>query len=215
MKNLNPIVWLLTAVILLFPLKVLSQQSVAEAIDYSDPEEMVSDILDEVVTFYQNEEISTVDTYNFYRRLGHQYMDIKNIALSTLGRYRRTINEAQKNEFIPLFENYVLLKILDRADPLLKGDLSFKKMRAIERKPGYYQVIYRYTVNGSSPRDIIWTVIKHKKTGFYKIYDFHIDGISLLIAEREVFQKTINSGGIDGLIDKLHEWIENLEAKHF
>ena len=208
-------VGLLTALVFVFPSMSLATQSAVEVPQYSDPEELASDLLQDVLDFNQNSVISNLEAYNFYRQLAYNYMDIENIALSALGIYRRNITEAQKQKFIPLFEELILLKIVKQAHPLLRGDLKFEHNRTIELKPGYYRIVYKYTKNYNPPKDIMWTVIRHRDLGYYKVYDYHLEGLSFLTVERRSFVNIIQRSGFDGLFENMQKKIDKLRAKLF
>jgi phospholipid transport system substrate-binding protein len=138
------------------------------------------------------------------KRIFNEGFDIPTISRFVLGGYWRTASEAQRQDFIALFEAYVIrayaLRFNDYAGEQLKvtaaraedGDSSM--VQSIVTRPG-----------GAPPIKVDWRVNKTDK-GF-KITDVVVEGVSMAVTQRQEFASVIqrNGGQIDALLKLLRE----------
>tara|TARA_R110000868_G_scaffold4155_40_gene25623 strand:+ start:10525 stop:11124 length:600 start_codon:yes stop_codon:yes gene_type:complete len=136
-----------------------------------------------------------------FRGLLHEAFDLPRIARFTLGRYWRTATDAEKTEFIDLFEKFVVQAYSARFQ-----DLSGKKLNVIQAREvsaSQALVLSEILIPGKPSVKINWRV--RSKDEEHKIVDVMVEGISMSVTQRDEFAAVIRQtgGNIDGLIKAL------------
>jgi phospholipid transport system substrate-binding protein len=128
--------------------------------------------------------------------------DFAKIGRFVLGRYWQTATEQQKQEFAPVFRDYVVQSYSVRFGEFTGA--SFKVTG--ERPENPTSSIVSTTVmqrNSSAPAKVDWRVATD--TGSPKITEVIVDGISMSLTHRQEFASLIerSGGGVAGLIAEL------------
>ena len=136
-------------------------------------------------------------------------VDIKGIGNYSLGTYRKTISDQQKDEYFDIFEQYFLKSFASRlaeyTDPKIRVD-SQKKLN-----DKYTMVSSTLLATSEKPEiKIDWRVVT-KNPDNPLIIDVIIEGVSLAKVQREEFNSIIqsNDGNINALFKTLREFVEN------
>ena len=136
-------------------------------------------------------------------------VDIKGIGNYSLGTYRKTISDQQKDEYFYIFEQYFLKSFASRlaeyTDPKIRVD-SQKKLN-----DKYTMVSSTLLATSEKPEiKIDWRVVT-KNPDNPLIIDVIIEGVSLAKVQREEFNSIIqsNDGNINVLFKTLREFVEN------
>tara|TARA_B100000989_G_scaffold146922_1_gene109526 strand:+ start:1693 stop:2286 length:594 start_codon:yes stop_codon:yes gene_type:complete len=143
------------------------------------------------------------------KEIGEQSVDIEGVALYTLGKYRKTLNDSQKKQYKELFRNYFLKSFSGRLVGYTDAKIA---VLSEEIKNEKYTIVYSKLI-GTSERPevkIDWRVYT-KDPENPLIRDLVIEGLSLARTQKEEFNSIIanNDGNIEALFENLNKFIEN------
>ena len=143
------------------------------------------------------------------KEIGEQSVDIKGVGLYTLGKYRKTLTDNQKEQYEKLFKDYFLKSFSGR----LVGYTDAKIVVLSEEvKNEKYTIVYSKLI-GTSERPEIkidWRVYT-KDPENPLIRDLSIEGVSLARAQKEEFNSIIsnNNDNIEALFESLNKFLKN------
>jgi phospholipid transport system substrate-binding protein len=138
-----------------------------------------------------------------FRELFHADFDCPGIARFVLGRYWRNASEEEQQEFVKLFENYVVFVYTARLSNF--GGEAFK-IRGSRSDGDAVLVSTDITSPGStSPLRLDWRLVSDN--GSYKINDIIVEGVSMKVTQRSEFASVVqrNGGRVGGLIAMMRE----------
>ena len=143
------------------------------------------------------------------KEIGEQSVDIEGVGLYTLGKYRKILNDSQKNQYKELFRDYFLKSFSSRLVGYTNAKIA---VLSEEIKNEKYTIVYSKLI-GTSERPevkIDWRVYT-KDPENPLIRDLVIEGLSLARTQKEEFNSIIanNDGNIEALFENLNKFIEN------
>lgn len=135
------------------------------------------------------------------RSLLRANFDVDVIARFTLGRNWKAATDAQKAEYIKLFETMIVKTYAQRFSDYSGQQLKVGKSTKASERDSIVdsQIIQK---NGP-PVSVQWRV--RDTNGSMKVIDVYVEGISMAQTQRDDFQSVIDSSGMDGLIKSLKE----------
>ena len=145
-----------------------------------------------------NPEDATIKVQSFLE--GRSALDV--IARFTAGLAWREMNDNQRNRYRQAIRDvaarFLVRRLADAAEA------EFKIIRSVEVSKRGYLVVTRIQSRDYTDLDVEWRVIEVK--GEYKIADFVVEGVSLLINYRTEAASTLEEmgGSIDALIEDLN-----------
>lgn len=169
----------------------------------------IEGLADEAVQALTAEGVSRTDRVTRFRELLSQNFDVPVIGKWVLGRYWRTATDGEKEEYLKLFEDYVVITYVERFDQYSGEVIKVVKSVADPGKDALvFSEIHRPT--GGEPIRIDWRVRSH--SDIYKIIDVYVEGISMSQSQRKEFTSVIraNGGTVAGLLDVLRKKVESL-----
>jgi len=123
-----------------------------------------------------------------FRRLFHKEFDVHRLSWFVLGRISRTMTPPERQQFLELFENYVIASYSDR---LSAGGGA---PRVIGSRPDSDGVIvYSEFSPGSGGVRVDWRLRPHQHA--YKITDIIIDGVSMASSGRSELEGVAERNG--------------------
>ncbi|HUA52842.1 MAG TPA: ABC transporter substrate-binding protein [Candidatus Sulfotelmatobacter sp.] len=128
--------------------------------------------------------------------------DVPGIGRFVLGRYWRTATDAQKSEFLTLFENMIVRTYSNRFTTYKDEQFTITGARA----DGDSAVVgSTFAQTNSPPVKVDWRVLKTQ--GTLKIVDVMVEGVSMSVTQQQEFGSVIQRGGgrIDGLLEIMRE----------
>ena len=133
-----------------------------------------------------------------------EYFAFKGIAKWVLGRYWRRANVRQREEFLRLFEDLMVVIYADRFAKYSGEKLEVGRSEI----RGKNDILVHSLINrsvGLKPVAVIWR-ISHKDENF-KIVDLMVEGLSMGLTQQKEFASVIrkNGGKIEGLLSELRE----------
>ena len=132
--------------------------------------------------------------------------DVPRSARFSMGRFWKEATPAQRDEFMKVFEHYVVHIYAGQFN--LHHDVDFEVMSASPQNEKIWLVRSKATrLDGRPPLAIDWHIAASGNS--YKIIDVGVDGVSQLLALRAQFVEVIehNDNRIDALISALKEKI--------
>ena len=144
-----------------------------------------------------------------FRELFQADFDGPGIARFVLGRYWRSASQEEQQEFLRLFEDYVVFVYGTRFSSLNGETLKIRGSRAGENG---VVVASEMISPGEAPVKIDWRLITDN--GVFKINDVVIEGISMMVTQRSEFASVIqrHGGQISGLLSLMREKTKTASA---
>tara|TARA_Y100001935_G_C17134714_1_gene422410 strand:+ start:86 stop:679 length:594 start_codon:yes stop_codon:yes gene_type:complete len=143
------------------------------------------------------------------KEIGEKSVDIDGVGLYTLGKYRKALNDSQKEQYKELFRNYFLKSFSGRLVGYTDAKIA---VLSEEIKNEKYTIVYSKLI-GTSDRPevkIDWRVYTKDPENLL-IRDLVIEGLSLARTQKEEFNSIIanNDGNIEALFENLNKFLEN------
>jgi phospholipid transport system substrate-binding protein len=168
-----------------------------------DPAGFINELVDQALKALDNKQLTTEDRARQFRDLLDHDFDMTRIARFVLGRYWNDASEADRQRFQKLFEEYVVRGYAQRF-----SDYSGEKVKITGSRPEsetstlvQSQII---RTDGAPPAKVDWRV--RKDDHGFKIVDVDVEGVSMVLTQREEFSSVIQrSGGLAGLNKTLEE----------
>jgi phospholipid transport system substrate-binding protein len=145
-----------------------------------------------------------------FRQLFQADFDGPGIARFVLGRYWRNASEQEKQEFLRLFEDYVVYVYGTRLSSFNGEKFKVRGSRADEN--GTIVSTDILSPGGDGPIKVDWRLITDN--GAFKINDVIIEGISMMMTQRSEFASVIqrHGGQVAGLLDLMREKTKTANA---
>ena len=138
-----------------------------------------------------------------FRELFQADFDGPGIARFVLGRYWRGASQDEQQEYLRLFEDYVVFVYGTRFSSLSGETLKIRGSRAEES--GVIVSTEMINPGGEAPVKIDWRLVTDN--GVFKINDVAIEGISMMVTQRSEFASVIqrHGGQVSGLLALMRE----------
>ena len=155
-----------------------------------------------------NDKFSKEEKINKLKTIAKETVDIEGIGFYTLGSYRKEISEAQKKEYLSLFEEYFLKSFSSRLAEYSNPEIEVNSKKKLNEN---YTMVSS-TLVGTEQRPevkIDWRIYT-KNPENPLIRDLIIEGLSLARTQKEEFSSIIqsNDGDINALFSTLKEFIK-------
>lgn len=196
--------------IFLFFISLGSLSTIASA---QDPNRAVDDI-DGSIAFIENLAVSTRDVWSnsqltgterteAFKTIFEEATDVDLLARLMLGRHYRTASKDQKKRYIQTMRDFIIAEFDKRMTQIGFRDLTIVGTTPAPGKRGQLYVRTKVERNEGDPILADWRV--RKKNGKFEIVNLEVEGINLVITNRELFSSRVKAVGLDGLIDELAE----------
>jgi phospholipid transport system substrate-binding protein len=136
-----------------------------------------------------------------FRVLFHNDFDVPGIGRFVLGRYWRVATPQEQQEFLGLFQEYIV-----RAYSARLGEYAGEPFRVTGARPAGDQILVGSAIARSSgPVAVDWYLAN--RGGRLLITDVYVSGISMAVTQRDEFASVIqrNGGSVAGLIAQLRQ----------
>ena len=133
-----------------------------------------------------------------------QNFDVLRIARFVLGRYWAGANDDERKQFIEAYRNYIIRSYSARF-----AEYSGESVKVTNARPesDTISVVNSDIIhpNGDPPVKVAWRV--YKGADGYRIVDVDVEGVSMMVTQREEFAAVIqrNGGTVDGLTKALQQ----------
>ena len=183
--------------------------AMATAPSPADPMSVIKTGLDQVMAVFNDQQMPLNQRREKLRSMSLHYFDFESMAKSTLAYHWRDLTPAQRNEFVPLFTEFIQDAYLSKME-----QATVEKIRQ-EAKTANVRFL-RQTFFGSDYAEVFSTValqdrkdpvevdyLMHQDSGQWRVYDVIIDAISLVANYHNQFNRVINNEGYNKLIADL------------
>ena len=145
-----------------------------------------------------------------FRELFEADFDGPGIARFVLGRYWRSASQQEQQEFLKLFDDYVVFVYGTRLANF-NGE-SFKVRGSRTEESGVIVSTDVINPGGEAPIKIDWRLVTDN--GAFKINDIIIEGISMMVTQRSEFASVIqrHGGQVSGLLELMREKTKTASA---
>ena len=118
--------------------------------------------------------------------------DMKTIARFSLGRYWKTSSEAEKDEYLKLFEDMIVEVYSRRFNDYNGQVMEITSSRAMGKSDA---IVKSILMPDDSPKVKVDWRVRKKKSGEYKVIDIIVEGVSMSLTQRSDFASVIQRGG--------------------
>lgn len=173
------------------------------AIAAGDAGAFIAETADSVLRLAKDQKVSEAEFKQRLRQIAEQDFDVPKIAQFVVGRYWRTASDAERQQFIQAFQDYMVQVYASRFRDY--GGANFKVTG--QRQEGNSTMVSTAIdrSNGQQPAKVIWQVA-NAPNGF-KITDVNIEGVSQAVTYRQEFGSVIeqNGGKLSALTQTLRQ----------
>lgn len=160
-------------------------------------------LAERAVTGLARTDVTYAERDRRFRELLDEGFDVPAIARFVLGRYWRTATEAERVEYMKLFEELIVQMYSSRFIGYAGESVRVISTRA--GSDGEVTVVSELARPSGAPIRIDWRVFR---TGAgFKIYDVVVEGVSMSVTQRDDFSGLIQSSGgrVENLLAALRE----------
>ena len=165
-------------------------------------EEFVKKFANDAIMILGNEQISVNEKNDQFTDLVMSAIDLNLISQFVLSKSWKTATDDQKERYISAFKTYFINSYANKLD-------QYSNERIIvngSEKAGKYIIVDTNVIKEGTDTlkiNLKWRLLN--KNGDIKIIDLNIEGISLVIAQREEFQSFLanNNDDLEALIEKI------------
>ena len=185
-----------------FALIALVSLAAPPPVNPADAVAFMNQLWDRAVILLNNKTDAAIRIARF-RELFRTNFDCPGIARFVLGRYWRTASNEEQQEFVKLFEDYVVLVYTARLSNF--GGETMKVRGSRSDGDGVIVSTDMISPGRTTPLRIDWRLVS--ANGFYKISDVIVEGISMAVTQRSEFASVVqrNGGQIQSLLALMRE----------
>jgi phospholipid transport system substrate-binding protein len=137
-----------------------------------------------------------------FRQLFQSDFDVPGIGQFVLGRYWRTASPEEQQEFLRLFQEYIVQSYAAQL-----GEYGGEPFRVTGSRPSGNETVVTSEIDRHSGSRIVvdWYVVE--RGGAPKISDVYVGGVSMKVTQRDQFASVIqrNGGKVDALLTMLRQ----------
>lgn len=186
----------------------------ARAANLAEPaRQWVEAFINDGLVLLRNRTTSTEQQVVHFRQLLHSYFALDAIGRWALGRYWRQATEAERQDYLQLFEDFVVYGYVERFSEY-SGE-TIRIVRAVDN-PDDSAMVYSLVdrANSNQPVNVDWRVSRDS-SGAMRMTDVVIENVSLSQTYRSDFAAALQqqNGSIAGLLTVLHQRIDAQKAQ--
>ena len=190
---------------LLLVLLLLSQTVVADV--ESEAAKLLKKSVDKISTVLSDKELSIDQKKSKVIEITSPVFGFSLMAKLSLGKkYWSQFNAKQRTEFIDLFTDLFENFYIDKLDFFSNETVVFQPATIVKQKKVLIQTAL---ISKGTQYSMLYKMFKTKNG--WRIYDFEIEGVSILRSYRSQYHHFLKKGGIEGLLAKMREIKENKE----
>ena len=175
---------------------------ISYASNHSSEEEFVKTFSDKAISILSNTEISEQEKSEEFTSIVMSSIDLNLISKFVLSKTWKNATDDQKERYLKAFKTYFVNSYANKLN-----QYSGEKVKIIGSEvKGKYTIVESNIIREGTDTlqiNLKWRILN--RDGDIKIIDLNIEGISLIIAQREEFQSFLanNNSDLDQLITKL------------
>jgi len=202
-----------------FAVSVAAQTVVAKA-SYSpnDATASVKSIIDQSIVVFKDQQISSAAREQKLRAIAESHFDFAEMSRSAIGYHWKTLTDAQKSEFVPLFTTFIEDAYLSRIESYSVEKINqqikssmIQFTRQTSDGADYAEVFSTVTLQDRKDPVPVNYLMRHDGDE-WKIYDITIDAISVIANYRNQFNRVLNNDGYDKLVSLIRQKTAGLQT---
>jgi phospholipid transport system substrate-binding protein len=181
-----------------------------------DPITVIKTGLDQVIAVFNDQQMPLNQRREKLRSMSLQYFDFQSMSKSTLAYHWRDLTPAQRNEFVPLFTEFIqdayLSKMEQATVEKIRQEAKTANVRFLKQSffsSNYAEVFSTVALQDQKDRLEV-DYLMHQNEGQWRVYDVIVDEISLIANYSNQFSRIINNEGYAKLIADLQSKREQL-----
>lgn len=137
--------------------------------------------------------------------------DLALVARLVMGRYWRQATDAQRQEYLRLFNALLMQTMAERFSWYTGETFEITETRPVDERDTMVSTrIIRPPGSGKPPIRVDWRV---RRTGDqFLVIDIVAEGVSLVVSQRSEAAEFINANGIDGLLQEMRQRLARRDA---
>ena len=132
--------------------------------------------------------------------------DYKEMGKRTLGRHWQKLSEADREEFVRLFQRFLSKTYAGNVDGYSGGQVEYLR----ERRKGDFAEVQTAVTSEKSTIPVYYRLLKISNS--WRVYDVVLDGVSLVKNFRSQFGRIIEAESVEGLLEKLRTKTARVQA---
>lgn len=196
----------------IFCLIISAYSAPAAADQASDAGAFIESLADQAIQALTTSDIPRDERIRRFRTLFNERFAVEAIGKWVLGRHWRRATPQEREEYLKVFENYIVASYVDRF-ATYTGE-EFKITKSLAEGPAAATVFSEIIIpgGGTTPLRVGWRV--GGTNGGFKVVDLVIEGVSMSTTLRSDFGSIVrnNGGKVSGLLDVLREKTESLKT---
>ena len=169
------------------------------------PDAFIRKVGSQTLSALSDHSLTMAKREDLVRNLLTNYLDLDAVGRFCLGRYSRSLNDKQKQEYATLFEDY-LVKVYAQLLSQYNGETM--TVRDGARQAGS-EMLVDSQINrpDGPPIRVEWKL--HDKNGKSLLTDVIVEGVSMAFTQRQQFESVIqnNGGRVDALLSAMKKQI--------
>ena len=172
------------------------------ASNFAEEENFVTSFADSAISILSNDSLSDAERTSSFTDLVMSSIDLNLISKFVLSKAWKNASDEQKEEYLIAFKDYFVNSYANKLD-----QYTGEKVDVIgSQEAGKYVIVESNIIREGTDTlkiNLKWRLLN--KNNQIKIIDLNIEGISLVIAQREEFQSFLanNDYDLDKLIEKI------------
>jgi phospholipid transport system substrate-binding protein len=163
--------------------------------------DFIKNLADKGIGFLADKKLTPEKRKEQFRALLKDNFDMKTIARFSLGPYWKTCTDAQRKEYLKLFE-HMIVEVYSRRF----SDYEGQKLNILKARPEGDRdaIVASAIVPASGPEiKVDWRV--REKSGTFQVVDIMVEGVSMSLTQRADFASVIQRGGgnVETLLEHL------------
>lgn len=184
------------------PAQALSEQA----------QQHIKSAADRTTSILARKDMTAAEQAEAMRALLHEYFGVEEIGQFVLGRYWRAASDADRQEFLRLFEDFILYAYAQQFQQYSGEQLRVQNATSVSEDTALVESIVVRPGAETNPR-VTWRVTR--AGGKLEIRDVAVEGVSMAQTQRSDFTATIQQRGgtLAGLNDALRTKVAQLKAE--
>jgi phospholipid transport system substrate-binding protein len=174
----------------------------AAAAPSQPPDEFIRALSHTAIDSLSSGNLGEVEREKRFRALLNENFDVPSIARFVLGLYWPRATEAQRKEYLGLFEDFIVKAYAKRFADYSGDGFKTGNVTKVTNTDAVVSSLIKSS-DAAPPARVDWRV--RTEDSHYKIVDVMVEGISMSVTHRDEFAAVIrnNGGTVGGLIDAL------------
>lgn len=165
---------------------------------------LIEEVSAEVLTILSDQSRGDRQKFDALVVLLNEPIDLDLVGRLILGRYWRTADDAQRQQYLELFREYALANLASKLHLYQGQSFEVTGAKVVSDKDAL--VTSRILSDGEPPLQVDWRLRERNDGGLVTI-DLIVEGVSLIVTLRSEFAAVIERQGFDGLLAELRQRI--------